>query len=101
MLLFSPFCRAPESEWGPLPRPARQFFARVRTTLFVEFQKALAPAMLDGNRNPEGLELESAVRQGAGLYPRCCADQKRKRKRADKEPVWRGVKMIKPSVPHS
>jgi hypothetical protein len=22
------------------------------------------------------LELESAVRQGAGLYPRCCADQK-------------------------
>jgi hypothetical protein len=21
-------------------------------------------------------ELESAVRQGAGLYPRCCADQK-------------------------
>jgi hypothetical protein len=35
------------------------------------------------------LDLESAVRQGAGLYPRCCADQKeRKRKRADEEPMW-------------
>jgi hypothetical protein len=25
------------------------------------------------------LELESAARQGAGLYPRCCADQKKEK----------------------
>src|SRR5690349_20674308 len=70
----------PKSEWGPLPRPARQLFARVRTTLFKVFKRRLRRQCRVETETRRALELESAVRQRArSLYPRCCTDQKREK----------------------
>jgi hypothetical protein len=48
--------------------------------LFVEFQKALAPAMSDGNRNPEGFRTEECSPPGRGAFTPDAVPIRRKKK---------------------
>jgi hypothetical protein len=68
---------------GSAPQASETVFARLRTTLFVDCQKALAPTMSDGNRNAEGVRTDECSPPGPGGLPRCCADRSKKKEWKD------------------
>jgi hypothetical protein len=65
---------------GSAPQASETVFCEGPDDIVWGVQKALAPAMSEGNRNRRALELKSAVRQGAGLLPpMLCRPEGRKR----------------------